>query len=553
MSKDKKETYSANTHKSGRQGTHTFMKSAQYLTREVNIGGTGTGGEKPVRLQSMTNTKTMDLETTVAQIVKIVDAGGELVRLTTPTVKDAGQLKNIRKRLKESGISVPLIADVHFSSKVAEVAAQYADKVRINPGNYAGNTRYDRELSAEEYAGVISGIRERLQPLVEICKRHRTAIRIGSNHGSLSPRIIHRYGNTAEGMVEAAMEFLRIFTALDFHDIVVSMKASNVKIMVEANRKLVAKMIEENMNYPIHLGVTEAGDGEDGRIKSAAGIGILLADNIGDTIRVSLTEEPEREIPVARSIRDIAQQLKTPFPIEYAYSKKYRRREHKGLKDNTVAVIVSGENFAGKADFIARENRFVSREDNTVLSYHTNPQENPQTEKPWVVDLDNGLSLGSIYQQILAQRAIAPETKTVLRTRTTELIEATIKTAYFLVDGLADGLWMEDEMLAFNILQATGERISKTEYIACPSCGRTLFNIQQVLQKIKKETTQFKGLKIGVMGCIVNGPGEMADADYGYVGAGPGKVHLYKGQTRIKKNIDEQDAIQELLNLINLK
>ena len=527
------------------------MKSSRFRTREVNVGATGIGGENPVRLQSMTSTQTSDIESTIKQIVRIVKAGGELVRLTTPTVKDAALLRTFRSRLRELGLSVPLIADVHFSAKVAEVAARYAGKVRINPGNYAETTRYDRELTGQEYAQVIAGIRERLRPLVEICKQHHTAIRIGSNHGSLSPRIIHRYGNTAEGMVEAAMEFLRIFAELDFHDIIISMKASNVKIMVDANRRLVARMLEEKMNYPIHLGVTEAGDGEDGRIKSAAGSGILLVDNIGDTLRVSLTEEPENEIPVARSIRDIAQGLKNTYPL--AYHKRYFPREGKGLENNTVSVIVSPENLVEKADFTVEHNRFVSRRNQKGYDFSMAGEAPLKAEEVLVFDLDKGNVLGEYYQEILAQRVSRPEAKIVLRTRTTELIEASIKTAYFLVDGLVDGLWMEDESLAFSILQATGERISKTEYIACPSCGRTLFNIQQVLQKIKRETAQFKGLKIGVMGCIVNGPGEMADADYGYVGAGPGKVHLYKGQKLIKKNIDERDAIQELLNLINLK
>ena len=521
-------------------------------TRVVKVGKVKIGGNNPIRLQSMTSTLTQDIAASVAQIQRIYQAGGELIRLTTPTVKDAEILQDIRQELQNKEIEIPIIADVHFSAKVAEVAAQYADKVRINPGNYTEVKSNKIELTPTEYQEVLDTIKANLAPLVEKCKKYHTSIRIGSNHGSLSQRILNRYGNTAEGMVEAAVEFLRIFRELNFHDLIISMKASNVKVMVEANRLLVRKMVEEGMNYPIHLGVTEAGDAEDGRIKSAAGIGVLLVDNIGDTIRVSLTEEPEYEIPVAAEIVKYSNFHKEE--IDEPVSKQYVRRKKRGLDaSNQIVVIVEQENRKEKADYIVQENQFIHTAKLNSISFSYNADEAIAKNTPWVLLVNNTFSLKQIYQEILQKRKLRPDLKIVLKLDSRLMIEATIQASYFLVDGLIDGLWMRDEDLAFNILQATGERISKTEYIACPSCGRTLFNIQKVLQKIKRETSQFKGLKIGVMGCIVNGPGEMADADYGYVGAGAGKVHLYKGQEVVKKNIDERDAIAELLNLINQK
>ncbi len=525
----------------------------QYKTREVNIKNLVLGGNNPIRIQSMTSTLTQDIKASVAQIKKVYQAGGELIRLTTPTIKDAETLQIIRLELEKGGIFIPIIADVHFSTKVAEAAAIYADKVRINPGNYSENKKGKTDYSEKEYQTSIQTIKENILPLITICQKHNTAIRIGSNHGSLSQRILSRYGNTPEGMVEAAMEFLRIFNELDFSDLVISMKASNVKIMVQANRLLIQKMQEEGMNFPIHLGVTEAGDGKDGRIKSAAGIGSLLVDGIGDTIRVSLTEDPEHEIPVAKEIIRFAEQHKTKEilsqkPIHYS------KRKNKGLdQKEQIAVIVRNEDFEGKADFIAEKNNFKKIESNDKLAFTTLHETNKTTTDIVVFEIKNDTKLSSTYQDIINLREENPSIKIVLKTNSTVSTEASIQAAYFLIDGLLDGLWTKSEQLAFDILQATGERISKTEYIACPSCGRTLFNIQTVLQKIKKETQEFKGLKIGVMGCIVNGPGEMADADYGYVGAGLGKVHLYKGQEIVKKNIEEKDAINELLYLINQK
>jgi (E)-4-hydroxy-3-methylbut-2-enyl-diphosphate synthase len=522
-------------------------------TREVNIKNILLGGNNPIRIQSMTSTLTQDIKASVAQIKRVYQAGGELIRLTTPTVKDAESLQIIRKKLERDGIYIPIIADVHFSTKVAEAAALYADKVRINPGNYSENKKGKTDYSKKEYQDSIQTIKKNILPLITICKKQNTAIRIGSNHGSLSQRILSRYGNTPEGMVEGAMEFLRIFNKLDFNNLVISMKASNVKIMVQANRLLIQKMQEEEMNFPIHLGVTEAGDGEDGRIKSAAGIGILLVDGIGDTIRVSLTEDPEYEIPVAKEIIHFAEQHKTKEilsqkPIHYS------KRKNKGMdKKGQIAIIVENVNFKGKADFIAEKSHFKHFESGDILAFTSADKTNKNRTNIVVIELAKNSKLDSIYQNIIDLRENNPSIKIVLKVNSIVNVEASIQASYFLIDGLLDGLWMQNEQLAFDILQATGERISKTEYIACPSCGRTLFNIQTVLQKIKRETQEFKGLKIGVMGCIVNGPGEMADADYGYVGAGHGRVHLYKGQEIVKKNIEEKDAINELLYLINQK
>jgi (E)-4-hydroxy-3-methylbut-2-enyl-diphosphate synthase len=380
------------------------MISSRFPTRVVNIGRLPLGGNNPVRVQSMTNTKTLDTSATVSQAIRMIEAGCEYVRIAVPGIREAENLRNIKNELHKRGYQTPLIADVHFNPNIAEIAASIVEKVRINPGNYVDKKKVTETgywMVEKNYNRELEEIAKRIAPLISICKEHDTVIRIGTNHGSLSNRIMERYGDTPEGMVESALEFARIFKSFEFHEIVFGMKASNVKVMIAANRLLVNRMKEEHMNYPIHLGLTEAGSGEDGRIKSAIGIGSLLADGIGDTIRVSITEDPEYEIPVA-----------------------------------------------------------------------------------------------------------------------------------------------------YGILQATGVRITKTEYISCPSCARTLFNIQDVLEKVKAHTGHLKGLKIAVMGCIVNGPGEMADADYGYVGAGKGKVMLYKDQELVKKNVDEAVALEELIELI---
>lgn len=380
------------------------MISSRFPTRVVNIGTIPLGGNNPIRVQSMTNTDTLDTNATVAQAIRMIDAGCEYVRIAVPGIMEAENLRNIKNELHKRGYKTPLIGDVHFNPNIAEISAAIVEKVRINPGNYVDRKRKldpGYWMLDKNYSRELEEIAKRIAPLVSICKEHGTAIRIGTNHGSLSDRIMERYGDTPEGMVESALEFARICKGFDFHELVLGMKASNVRVMIAANRLLVKRMKEEQMNYPIHLGVTEAGSGEDGRIKSAIGIGSLLADGIGDTIRVSITEDPEKEIPVA-----------------------------------------------------------------------------------------------------------------------------------------------------YGILQATGVRITKTEFISCPSCARTLFNIQEVLEKVKARTGHLKGLKIAVMGCIVNGPGEMADADYGYVGAGKGKVMLYKRQELVKKNMDEAVALEELIRLI---
>lgn len=565
------------------------MEYYTYQSGEVYIGKLALGGNNPVRIQSMTSTPTMDTEATVAQAVRMIEAGCEYVRITAPFIKDAMNLKNIKDRLQILGYDIPLIADIHYLPKAAEIAAAIVEKVRINPGNYTDRKRGRLSFSDQEYQDEIDKIKERLEPLIRICKNNGTALRIGSNHGSLSERILLRYGDTPLGMVESAMEFLKICRELDFHKLVLSMKASNVKIMVQANRLLVKRMIEEGMNYPIHLGVTEAGDAEDGRIKSAAGIAPLLMDGIGDTIRVSLTEEPELELPVADSIRKLAHSVRTQTKgkdnqIAIGPTSFQRRKSDPIANiggDFSPVVILDfheKENKSAKflksalPDYFADVNqnklisshgekkinfRMIKKEEDlkiedlskkeTVLIFDLNSNASPQEIKSWFQKADDlNLNLPVIlYKQFNCKEEEL-------------LVEASAYFAYFLVDGLGDGIWLSTpdqpaEKLAetaFGILQATGSRISKTEFIACPSCGRTLFKIQDTLQEIKARTSHLKGLKIAVMGCCVNGPGEMADADYGYVGAGKGKVSLYKGKTIRKQNIPESQALDELIAIM---
>ena len=446
--------------------------SKQYIrrkTREVPVGGLAMGGAQPVRVQTMTTTDTLDVVSSVAQCKRIADAGADYVRLTTQGLREVEALAQIKQQLRAAGYTIPLIADVHFAPKVAFAAAAVADKVRINPGNF-GNTR--EEVSVQ------------LLQLIGICRQHGTALRIGVNHGSLAERIVQEYGDNPQGMLASAMEFLRICRDNNFHEIVVSMKSSNTRVMVEAYRLLVAAMDVENMDYPLHLGVTEAGDGDEGRLKSAVGIGTLLSQGLGDTIRVSLTEPPENEIPVAQALVQIAPQYPTPL-----------RLPPKG----------------GEQESLQKE----------VLQFHYNTTSREEL-----------------------------------------LLRLSCQAGPLLLDGYADdvqisaeinGKFLEQaecEELAAALLQATRVRFSKPEYIACPGCGRTLFDLQPVLTAVRAATAQLKGLKIAVMGCIVNGPGEMADADYGYVGAGPGLITLYKGKTPVKKNIPQQFAVEELIALI---
>lgn len=583
------------------------------------------GGNNPIRVQSMTNTSTMDTEACIAQSKRIVDAGGEYVRLTTQGVKEAENLMNINIGLRTDNYMVPLIADVHFNARVADVAAQYAEKVRINPGNYVDHARTFKsmEYTDEEYHQEIRKIRERFIPFLNICKENYTAIRIGVNHGSLSDRIMSRYGDTPEGMVESCMEFLRICVEQNFTNVVISIKASNTVIMVQTVRLLAAVMEHENMSFPLHLGVTEAGDGEDGRVKSALGIGALLADGLGDTIRVSLSEEPEEEIPVARKLVDyIVQRNDHPFipgliAPEYNYLKPERRKTTpvNNIGGGNVPVVISarldgnvGVHFQFKPDYLyvgsaLPENR--DAEIQYIVDAHAwNGQANiwpafnyAQMELledntaamkfffiPYMALTDEVVDMLRKHPEVVVlsqsnhpnrlgeHRALVHQLMTeglgnpvvfFQHYGENELEDLQVKSSAdmgpLILDGFCDGIFLFNQgnisaetidSLAFSILQAGRVRTSKTEFISCPGCGRTLFNLQETIARVKAATSHLKGLKIGIMGCIVNGPGEMADADYGYVGAGRGKISLYKGKECIEKNIPEDEAVDKLIELI---
>jgi len=442
------------------------------------VGSIAIGGDQPVRIQSMATVDTNDTEGCVAQARRIIDAGGELVRFTTQGTREAENMKNISARLKADGYNQPLVADVHFTAHVADVAAQYCEKVRINPGNYVdpGRTFKHLEYTDEEYAAELQKIERKLIPFIDICKKHHTAVRIGVNHGSLSDRIMSRYGDTPAGIVESCMEFLRIFRREQFHDVVISIKASNTVVMVQSVRLLVAAMDAEDMHYPLHLGVTEAGEGEDGRIKSAVGIGALLTEGIGDTIRVSLSEEPECEIPVARKLVDLIPECTA-----------LRHEAEAGIQNDTITLTLDA----------------------------------PDWE---TLQLKAAMAVGALLIDHKAHNLVLQSTGSYTSSSLTEL---------------ADG-----------ILQAARIKFTKTEYISCPGCGRTLYNLQETIARIKAATKDLVGLKIGIMGCIVNGPGEMADADYGYVGAGRGRISLYKQKVCVEKNIPEEEAVDKLLELI---
>jgi len=572
------------------------MALSEFKTRVVNIGDVPLGGNYPVRIQSMTSTNTMDTLATVEQSVRMIEAGCEYVRITAPGIKEAENLRIIKKELKARGFKTPLIADIHYQPKAALIAARYVEKVRINPGNYIDRKKGKPGFTEAEYNEEIDKIRNRLKPLIDVCKQHGTAMRIGSNHGSLSERILLRYGDTPTGMVESAFEFLKICEDFGYQDLVLSMKASNVKVMVQANRLLVRHMKELGMDYPIHLGVTEAGDAEDGRMKSAAGIGPLLLDGIGNTIRVSLTEDPEFEIPVAKDlIHFTTNETKihtnsgeNSFPFDlYQYSKRKSEKimEIGNGKSPVVIVNQSSEKFPKPKYKNGFEPDFIFHEKNNTLLSNTKSGNQCPDSVPVYIDALNSLNKrltalnsndllvfmpsltarpGELrnWFEVLIQNGL--NNPVILRKNYPGLplekilIKASIDFSYFLVDGLLDGIWIQSEPIdpavlsetAFGILQATGERISKPEYIACPSCGRTLFNIQATLKLIKQRTAHLKGLKIGVMGCGVNGPGEMADADYGYVGAGKGEITLYKGKQIVKTGIREKFAVNELINLI---
>ena len=614
----------------------------------THVGALDMGGDNPVRIQSMTTTNTNDTEASVAQAKRIIAAGGELVRLTTQGKREAENLKNINAQLRAEGITTPLCADVHFNANVADVAALYAEKVRINPGNYVdpGRTFKILEYTDEEYAKELKRIEDRLTPFIQICKENHTAVRIGVNHGSLSDRIMSRYGDTPEGIVESCMEFLRIFKKHDFNDIVISIKASNTVVMVRSVRLLVAEMGKEGMNYPLHLGVTEAGEGEDGRIKSAVGIGALLNDGIGDTIRVSLSEEPECEIPVAKYLARYIRQKKGHIIVPAETSKDFdylrpERRKTKAVENiggENVPVVIATRNakeqnadvastlptpdyiyvndtlpaelksgqkyiidynayielaakgelpsenvfpifptpaipFIGtvksKIKFLVLKYGTPSEEFLACLKYHpevvvvcVSSHQNKLAEQRALVHqmmiagVENPVVFAQMYQfsaDESNENANEPSAKEQFQ------LSAAADMGALMIDGLTDGLWLMNngnisqddvEQTAFGILQGGRLRMVKTEYISCPGCGRTLYDLRTTIARIKEATKGMTGLKIGIMGCIVNGPGEMADADYGYVGAGLKKVSLYRKKVCVEKNIPEEDAVEHLLALI---
>jgi len=612
----------------------------RFLSREVKIGTLGFGGENPIRIQSMTTVDTMDTAGSVEQSIRMINAGCELIRITAPSKKDALNLESIKNEIRNRGFNTPLVADIHFTPNAAEIAAGIVEKVRVNPGNYADKKKFEElEYSTESYEAELERIKEKFSPLVKLCKANKVALRIGTNHGSLSDRILSHYGDTPKGMVESAMEFIRICEGLEFFDIIISMKASNTQVMVHAYRLLMNEMINSGRNYPLHLGVTEAGEGEDGRIKSAVGIGTLLEDGIGDTIRVSLTEEPEFEMPVAIELAD---RYKTrsgdlipeePYPLDpFSYSRRGTNQvvnigkqevprvihdlSHKSnitaaslfsfglhysvpldkwnLTDMAADYIYIGDKnidfeIPGTLHIIQNISNFKNAERHYPLLTGAEYKTHEKIELPHFVasdlaGLDNEFlnKLSQDSNAILLLKPTGNHAMAELRTAYFKLINNAIKTPVInwfehaglsestfqlysatdhgalLIDGLGDGIMttapdQAPENLnrtAFGILQATRTRISKTEYISCPSCGRTLFDLQETTAKIRVRTDHLKGVKIGIMGCIVNGPGEMADADYGYVGTGPGKITLYKEKEVIKRNVPEDKAVDELIELI---
>ena len=627
---------------------------SRYVTREVNIGDIALGGHNPIRIQSMTTTDTMDTLGTVEQTIRMVESGCEYVRITAPSIKEAENLANIKKELRFRGYNVPLIADIHFTPNAAEMAARIVEKVRVNPGNYADKKKFENiAYTQDAYDAELSRIYKKFIPLVKICKEYGTAMRIGTNHGSLSDRIMSHYGDTPRGMVESAMEFIRMCEDQNYYNLVISMKASNTQVMVQAYRLLVETMAKEGMNYPLHLGVTEAGDGEDGRIKSAVGIGTLLEDGLGDTIRVSLTEDPEFEAPVAKALADrytlrtlksevrslesvsLGQMPNASRPTYSPY--EYNRRvtesvQHIGGHHHPVVMIdVSNENLkdpyflsAVGYNYSAGLDKYNLADQACDLAYlgdnlpsfsfpgNLKQVYNYQTwlklkdknnchplfsleEFSIVKDKDEFLNFVEVDAKQLTDLKINQLTNTVLILKTAAVhgmadqraffvalqaqnirIQVIIKRSYqdldadnlmlyaatdlgaLLTDGFGDGVWIDAKgqnlalinSTSFGILQATRTRISKTEYISCPSCGRTLFDLQETTQLIRSRTDHLKGIKIGIMGCIVNGPGEMADADYGYVGTGPDKITLYRGKEVVKKNVTTAYALDELIDII---
>lgn len=554
------------------------MASLKYKRRptiEVKVGSTAIGGQNPVRLQSMASTSTMDTPASVAQALRIVEAGAELVRFTAQGVREAENLGEIRRQIRAAGVATPLVADIHFNPRAAFAAAETVEKVRINPGNFVdpGRTFRKIEFTDEEYAAELKRLEVALIPFLEKCRANGTAIRLGVNHGSLSDRIMSRYGDTPAGMVESAMEFLRVFRKENFNDVVISIKASNVVVMVSTVLLLVDAMEREGMAYPLHLGVTEAGDGEDGRIKSALGIGSLLALGIGDTIRVSLSEEPEFELPVARRIMDCIDEIAAAPSItgERNYTLccgKKRSTEPLGNVGGESLPVVVGESASATYDpemtpdlYLDTDGgKFQEIDAADVLSGRCPVLEN-RILLMSSTHADRSLEMAAAIERLVADGVMNP---VVVRAdyrgldEETVAVRASIELGSLFLSGLADGLMIvsdslsaeKSSKLAFSILQSARLRFSKTEFISCPGCGRTLFDLQATLAKVKEATSHLKGLKIGVMGCIVNGPGEMADADYGYVGAGAGRVSLYKGKECVERNIPAEEAVGRLVALI---
>lgn len=625
---------------------------SRYKTREVFVGDVTLGGNNPIRIQSMTTTDTMNTKATVEQSIRMIESGCDYIRITAPSLNEAKNLENIKKELRARGYNTPIIADIHFTPNAAETAARIVEKVRVNPGNYADRKKFQIiEYTDSAYNAELERIREKFVPLVKICKEYGTAMRIGTNHGSLSDRIMSRYGDTPLGMVESALEFARICEDYNYYNIVFSMKSSNPQVMVQAYRLLIQKMEEEGMNYPLHIGVTEAGDGEDGRIKSSVGIGTLLEDGIGDTIRVSLTEEPEYEVPVAISLANrykeraphqeipsIDESPKSPFVYE-----KFSSFEVSGIGGETVPKVIADFSAAEVIDFKilksvglnydAVTDKWNMNEMSCDLLYigkNSLPFDAPNSIKiihdfeTWIqlndktksfpfyktIELYNNSSLKSfvlnlveikiqdVFGDSLQKIKNDPSVVFVITTsnkhgmaeqrriffelyknqiknpaiikreysninKETLLLYASTDFGALLIDGFGDGVWLKVEAVStetnqyefinrtlFGILQATRTRISKTEYIACPSCGRTLFDLVEVTNKIRRQTEHLKGVKIAIMGCIVNGPGEMADADYGYVGSGVGKITLYRGKEIVKRSVPSEYAVKELINLI---
>ena len=613
-------------------------------TLPVIIGELTMGGEAPIRVQSMTTADTMNTEATVAESIRMIDAGCELVRITAPSKNEAENLRNIREELHKLGYNTPLVADIHFTPNAAEIAARIVEKVRVNPGNYADKKKFEEIVYTDEsYAAELKRIRDRFIPLVEICKEHGTAMRIGTNHGSLSDRILSRYGDTPEGMVESAMEFIRICLDCNYKNLVISMKASNPQVMVQAYRLLVQTLLETGEVFPLHLGVTEAGDGEDGRIKSAIGIGALLEDGIGDTVRVSLTEAPEAEMPVAKLLVDRYANRnseshipKEEIPIDFfAYSRRhthevlnlggknvprvfadYSQREtitapslfavgyaysidmdKWNLSDSACDYLFVGKNpvnfeIPGTLGVVMDYELWLQNKSKErhypVLSFNEYIQPNERSVELNFVEVELEDLTESFLSVLKSDSTVVLLLKSshvcAVQHRRTAIfrlmnhgvtcpvvlssnydLDEEAYTLYsstdvgaLLLDGMGDGVLISNthsslaksNAIAFGILQATRTRISRTEYISCPSCGRTLFDLQETTAKIRSRTSHLKGVKIGIMGCIVNGPGEMADADYGYVGTGLGKITLYKEKNVVKKNIDEAQAVDELISLI---